>query len=201
MTKFIYKQNIYYTFSVKYSMQKISGSIMLALYVVIMIVATYFCGVAITHPKKYEHTINTVCAEFKISKPLFYALVNTESSFNPNAKSSAGAIGLTQVLPSTAEYICVKNNLDYSTFDLYNPHDNLYIGAMYLRYLLNKFDSTYTALAAYNAGETVVRTWLNDTRYSLDKISLITTPYTETNNYLEKIRDNEKIYINFYKIK
>ena len=182
-------------------MQKISALIIICSYIVILGFTMYFCSVSISYPKKYEAEINYVCAEFNISKPIFYALVNTESSFNPNALSSAGAIGLTQVLPSTAQYICVKNNLNYSQFDLYNPQDNLYIGAMYLRYLIDKFDTLYTALAAYNAGETTVRNWLNDTKYSYDKISLYNIPYKETNNYINKIKSAEKTYINFYKIK
>lgn len=162
--------------------------------------STYFCGISLMYPKKYELTINTICTKFEIPKSTFYALINTESSFNPNAVSSAGAIGLTQILPSTAQYICVKNNLDYSNFDLYNPTDNLYIGAMYLRYLFNRFENNYTALCAYNAGETIVRGWLDDQRYSYDKISLYNIPFKETNNYIKKIKNSEKIYINFYKI-
>ena len=160
----------------------------------------FYCGVVFTHPKKYENLIDEICAEFNINQSTFYALINTESSFNPQAKSSAGAIGLTQVLPSTAEYICIKNNLDYSQFDLYNTHDNLYIGAMYLRYLFNRFDNTYTALCAYNAGETIVRSWLKDQRYSYDSICLYNIPYKETSNYINKIKNSEKIYIKFYKI-
>lgn len=182
-------------------MQKIGASALVALYVIIIIATAYNCVVIFTHPKKYDNAIQSVCAEFDIDQSTFYALVNVESSFNPNAKSSAGAIGLTQLRPSTAEYICVKNNIDFSSIDLYNPQDNLYVGAMYLRYLLDKFDTTYTALAAYNAGETTVRAWLGDQRYSYDKISLYNIPYKETENYIKKIKNNEKIYRQFYKIK
>ena len=80
-------------------MQKIGGSILLVLYIGLILTTLYFCGVIFTHPKKYEPQINQICATFDIPKPLFYALINTESGFNPNSKSSAGAIGLTQVLP------------------------------------------------------------------------------------------------------
>ena len=71
---------------------------------------------------------------------------------------------------------------------------------MYLRYLFDKFDNTYTAICAYNAGETVVRAWLNDERYSYDKICLYNIPYSETRSYIEKIKANEKTYKSFYKI-
>lgn len=182
-------------------MQKISASILIVAYIVLIVVSISFCNISINYPKKYENEISAVCTEFDIPKYTMYALVNTESSFKPDAVSHAGAVGLTQILPSTAEYICVKNNLDYSTFDLFNPKDNLYLGAMYLRYLLNRFDSTYTAIAAYNAGETVVRSWLKDNRYSYDQIDLYNIPYKETRNYIKKIKNNEKTYIDFYHIK
>jgi len=181
-------------------MQKISAILILITYITLMITSIYFCNITINYPKKYENEIAKVCTEFNIPQHIMFSLINTESGFNPNAKSNAGAIGLTQILPSTAEYICVKNNLDYSNFNLYNPNDNLYLGAMYLRYLLNRFDSLYTSLAAYNAGETVVNSWLYDTRYSYDKIDLYNIPYKETNNYIKKIKNSQKIYINFYKI-
>lgn len=182
-------------------MQRIGASILIVLYIIILGTAFYNCSIVFKYPKKYDTQIANVCSQFDIPRSLFYALINTESSFRSNVTSHAGAIGLTQVLPSTAEYICVKNNLDYKQFDLYNPNDNIYIGAMYLRYLFNRFDSTYTAIAAYNAGETVVRSWLKDQRYSYDQIDLYNIPYKETANYVEKIKNSQQIYINFYKIK
>ena len=181
-------------------MQKIYAWILVVLYICIIFITITFCGISISYPKKYEKEIAFVCEQFDIPKSTFYSLINTESSFNPQAKSSAGAIGLTQLMPSTAQYICVKNNLDYYQFDLYNADDNLYIGAMYLQYLFNKFDNKYTALCAYNAGETIVRSWLQNQQYSQDGITLYNIPYKETNNYIKKIKNNEKIYKNFYKI-
>ena len=181
-------------------MQKVGAGILVGLYIAIVGFAIYFCNISINYPKKYESEIIEVCNQFDIPTHTMFALVNTESSFNPQAKSHAGAIGLTQILPSTAQYICVKNNLDYSNFDLYNPRDNLYIGAMYLRYLINRFNSLYTSLAAYNAGETIVSNWLKDTRYSYDQIDLYHIPYKETNNYIKKIKTSEKIYFNFYNL-
>ncbi len=179
-------------------MQKIGAYILTIIYITLVIVSIYNCYIGFSYPIKYKNTVTDVCSKFDIPKSLFYALIKTESNFNPNAKSSAGAIGLTQVLPTTAQYICVKNNLNYSSFDLYNPEDNLYIGAMYLDYLFNRFENKYTAICAYNAGETVVRNWLKDTRYSYDKISLYNIPYNETNNYINKIKNNQKVYIKFY---
>ena len=182
-------------------MQKFFAIFFVLIYTTFMGAIITCCAATFLYPLKYENEIKKVCAEFEISTHLFCALINTESGFNSNAKSSAGAIGLTQILPSTAQYICVKNNINFSNYDLYNPSDNLYLGAMYLHYLLNKFDNTYTALAAYNAGETTVRSWLSDKRYSLDKTSLYNIPYNETKSYIKIIKNSEKIYSLFYCIK
>lgn len=181
-------------------MQKVGASILIILYIATVVLAISFCNVVIKYPQKYQTQVEYVCKNFDIPEHTFYALINTESGFNPNAKSPAGAIGLTQILPSTAQYICIKNNMDFSSFDLYNPNDNLYLGAIYLKYLIDKFDNIYTSLASYNAGETVVRNWLKDTRYSKDELTLYNIPYKETNNYIKKIKNSEKIYKRFYKI-
>ncbi len=181
-------------------MQKLCASVFIFVYILIVICAIILSGISILYPIKYSNSVENVCAEFNIPQYTLYALINTESGFNPNAKSNAGAIGLTQILPSTAEYICVKNNIDYSSFDLYNPSDNICLGSMYLRYLFDRFDNRYTALCAYNAGETIVRSWLNDTRYSYDQTSLYNIPYKETANYINKIKKAEKVYIDFYNL-
>ena len=59
---------------------------------------------------------------------------------------------------------------------------------------MKKFDDKFTALAAYNAGETRVRSWLNSTEFSSDKKTLKTIPFEETRNYVEKIKENIKFY-------
>ena len=180
-------------------MQKFFAVFFVLIYTVFIAIVINCCAIIFLHPLKYENDIKKVCTKFEISVPLFCSLIDTESGFNPNAKSSAGAVGLTQILPSTAQYICTKNNLDFSNFDLYNPADNLYLGAMYLHYLLNKFDDTYTALAAYNAGMGNVEKWLYDSNYSIDGSKIKTTPYEETNRYITKINNNLKIYKFIYK--
>jgi soluble lytic murein transglycosylase-like protein len=78
---------------------------------------------------------------------LLAAVANVESTFNPDARSTAGAHGLFQILPSTAKEL----KLDIST-----PEKNVIAGARYLKILLNEFQSTDLMLAAYNAGPTAV---------------------------------------------
>ena len=92
---------------------------------------------------EYAATISQVATDEGVPASLLAALVWSESSFHPDAVSSAGARGLTQLMPATAAGLDV---------DIDNPTDNLRGGARYLRQMLDRFGSPELALAAYNAG-------------------------------------------------
>jgi soluble lytic murein transglycosylase-like protein len=98
---------------------------------------------------QYAPLIAKVAQEFQLEVPLLHAIVTVESGYNPQAKSPAGAIGLMQLIPETAERFGVKNITD--------PLENLRGGARYLRFLLSLFKNNLElVLAAYNAGENAV---------------------------------------------
>jgi soluble lytic murein transglycosylase-like protein len=108
----------------------------------------------------------TAAKEYGIPEGLFLKLVKQESGFNPNVKSSAGAIGLAQLMPGTAMYLKV------------NPHDpvsNLRGGAKYLKEQYDTFGDWKLALAAYNAGPGAVQKYGG------------VPPYKETQNYVARI--------------
>ncbi len=96
---------------------------------------------------EYASAINQVATDEGVPASLLGALVWSESSFHPDAESSAGARGLTQLMPTTAAGLGV--NID-------DPADNLRGGARYLRQMLDRFGSPELALAAYNAGPNAV---------------------------------------------
>ena len=87
--------------------------------------------------------IDATASSVGVDADLLARLVKQESNGNPSAKSSAGALGLTQLLPATAESLGVDPN---------NPDENLFGGALYLRQQLDRFNDTRKALAAYNWG-------------------------------------------------
>ena len=94
--------------------------------------------------------------------PLFIAaIINVESKFSPVATSRKGAIGLMQILPSTAEEIAKELNMDYLNVDeLYEPEKNIKIGFYYVSKLEKKFNGNITlALAAYNVGLAKATEW------------------------------------------
>lgn len=150
------------------------------------------CFYGYLFPIKYEAEIAAASERFGVEKSLVFSVVNVESGFNKTAISSKGAVGLMQLLPSTAEELAA--NLGMKDFDLQNPEDNITLGTYYLSILSKKFENSDAALCAYNAGPANVTRWLQDEEKSEDGKILKEIPFVETRNYLQKIQKNLKYY-------
>jgi soluble lytic murein transglycosylase len=136
-----------------------------------------------------------------VELPLVLAVVRQESAFRPDAVSRAGARGLMQLMPKTAEVVARSANLPYAQQRLTaDPAYNMKLGQAYLRDLLSEFEGSYIlALAAYNAGPKRARDWLKemgDPRTSaedaIDWVEMI--PFEETRNYVQRVLENLQVY-------
>ena len=152
------------------------------------------------YPLKYKEIVIENADLYGLDRALVFATIRVESSFNKNAKSSKGAIGLMQITLSTAEYIAKRLNI--IDFDLTDENINVMFGCYYLRYLIDKFSSIESAICAYNAGEGNVSKWLKDSDYSDDDRILLSfekplCEFISNNNQINCICDwfNEKIHI------
>ncbi len=176
----------------KTNSKKIVFAIILTL---IIVFSAFFCVFCYLFPKKYEKIIKTECDKYLIDYALIYAIINAESGFNQNAKSKKGAMGLMQIMPQTAMFIAESLGENFENDSLlFDPEVNIRYGVYYIDYLSKKFDSNEAIICSYNAGETVVRSWLSNSEYSTDKKTLKVIPYPETNNYLKKVLKNYKVY-------
>ena len=119
------------------------------------------------------------------------AVIGTESGFNPRAVSYKGAVGLMQLMPSTAEWVSEKLNVEYNYDALLDAEYNIMLGTYYLSYLLKSFDYEY-AIAAYNAGEGKVREWQSM------GIEVEDIPYKETKEYVKRVKQNVNSIKNSY---
>ena len=142
-------------------------------------------------PLKYKSEIVKYSKENNIEASFIASLIKTESRFNKNAVSNKGAVGLMQLLPSTAEWIYEKYyGTDFDEKMLYDPEMNIKIGTKFLAELFEKYDDKVMVLACYNAGEKVAKSWLKENK-SLEKTQI---EYKETQNYVSKVLSGEKIY-------
>ena len=113
------------------------------------------------YPLEYEQVVRGHARNYRLDPALLAAVIYQESKFRADVKSSSGAIGLMQLLPDTAKGIAVHTGgSKFVVHDLYDPELNVRYGSWYLRHLLDKYHDEKTALAAYNAGQQNVDTWL-----------------------------------------
>ena len=123
---------------------------------------------------------------------LVYAVMKAESNFKESAVSSAGAVGLMQLLPSTAQFIAEHSGIPFLPERLFDGEYNTRLGCAYLAYLLERFEEE-TALAAYNAGIGTVQGWLEDGATIPEGIE-----YAETRTYLERVQSAYEGYQRSY---
>jgi soluble lytic murein transglycosylase len=141
------------------------------------------------YPLRYSWIIRGHAVHYRLDAALLAAVIESESKFDPNARSSAGAVGLMQLTPRTAEGIAeYTGGHNFHLSDLTNPEINVRYGAWYLRHLLDKYHDERLALAAYNAGEKNVDRWLKshegiqfaETRAYVDRVERLKVIYRRT---------------------
>ncbi len=123
---------------------------------------------------------------------LLFALVREESAFEREIVSSAGAVGLAQLMPETAAD--EARRLRLSTYDLNDPADNVRMGAHHLGRLLGRLESVPQALMAYNAGLTRVRRWQRELSGLPDDLMVEAIPFDETRHYVRKVLVAAAVY-------
>lgn len=151
------------------------------------------------YPMAYQNEITLLGDKYRINSSLIASVANVESNFDEKAKSSKGAIGIMQLIPSTAEWLAKKLNIEYSEEKLLVAEYNLNLGSYYLAYLIDYFGDEKLAICAYNAGQGNVSSWLKNQEYSKDGKNLDKIPFKETKNYLNKVFKNYNYYKNRYK--
>lgn len=151
------------------------------------------------YPLKYERHIISHSKEYGLDPYLIMGIISAESQFEADAVSHKDALGLMQIKEETAKWCIEHFELDADVDDIYEPDTNILIGCAYIDYLIDMFEGhTDVAIAAYNAGQGNVKKWLDDNRYSDDGKQLKKIPFDETENYVKKVRNREKIYRDLY---
>ena len=155
----------------------------------------------IIYPIQNAEIVEEMSTQYGIPPSLIYAVIHTESKFDPLAHSSAEARGLMQITDDTYRWVCQRTGQDAQDPSiLYNPDENVRIGVTVLHLLQQRFSHIETVLAAYNAGQGKVSTWLQYSNYSKDGLTLQHIPYEETANYVHRVINTQKMYQTLYNI-
>jgi len=150
-------------------------------------------------PLSYAGIIRQQAAEKHLDPALVAAVIYTETKFD-SRPSVAGAEGLMQILPQTAEFLARRSGATtFRVSDLENPAVNITYGSYYLRYLLNEYGGNeVVALAAYNGGETNVNRWLDAARGAGKTFTVWRIPFPQTQAYVLKVMQAQRDYRKTY---
>ena len=152
----------------------------------------------IIFPLDYWPLIKKYSESYKFDPYLMTALIAQESTFTPDVRSSANAVGLMQLIPPTARRYASKLGIRYSSRILTQPETNVQLGMRYFKDLMDRFGGAHFALASYNAGERRIARWIAE-RPGFDQDEFIDDiPFPETQNYVKRILGTADDYRRLY---
>ena len=152
----------------------------------------------IIFPLDYWPLIKKYSDNYKFDPYLMTALIAQESTFTPDVRSSANAVGLMQLIPPTARRYATKLGIRYSSGILTQPETNIQLGMRYFKDLMDRFGGAHFALASYNAGENRIARWIAE-RPGFDQDEFIDDiPFPETQNYVKRILGTADDYRRLY---
>jgi soluble lytic murein transglycosylase len=147
------------------------------------------------YPRPYDDEVRRAAATTRLPPSLIYAIIRQESLYRADAASSAGALGLMQLLPSTAQATARQTGLPKpSRTSLLIPSTNVPLGSAYLRQLLDRAGGQLPlAIAGYNAGPGAVRRWLPPSPMETD-VWVENIPYNETRSYVQRVHWHSLVF-------
>ena len=152
------------------------------------------------YPLAYDGSIRASARRNHLDPALVAAVIYAESQFDPRAVSDQGAVGLMQVLPSTAQQIAHETGgVRFTSADLQDPTINIRYGTRYLRTVLDQFGGNeVAAVAAYNAGAGVVSQWVTQASAAGHPLRVADIPYPETRAYVHRVMHLKAAYRKAY---
>ena len=150
-------------------------------------------------PLQDSAVIRQQAVEKHLDPALIAAVIYAETKFEPRT-SSAGALGLMQILPATAEYLAkLSGGYKFTTSDLATPAINVAYGSYYLRYLLDHYHGDeLEAIAAYNAGLSNVDEWVAAAQAHGHQLEISGIPFPETRAYVQRVMSSQGAYRAIY---
>jgi soluble lytic murein transglycosylase len=173
---------------------------------ILLIILTVYCILQIPalekiiYPYPHRDIIEKYALQYGVDPLLVVAVIREESKFLPQSESHKGAIGLMQLMPSTAQSISVSiGDKAYSSDDLLDPEKNIKYGTWYLASLQKVFSKNTTlVIAAYNGGIGHVQEWIKTGQINTNNIRQQDIPFKETRDYVDRVLKSYQKYITLY---
>ncbi len=142
----------------------------------------------LAYPLGFWNIVKQASEKENIDPYIIVALIREESRFDPDALSPAGAVGLMQLMPFTAQRFkrALKIELTNDS-EIHDVKKNIFIGTHYFSLLIKEFEVLPLALASYNAGEHIIRRWLLNSKHKDMEEFIEDIPYQETRNYVKRV--------------
>jgi soluble lytic murein transglycosylase-like protein len=151
--------------------------------------------VEILYPLPYFDIVSREAGKNNIDAFLVCAVMRQESVFDPSVVSRAGAIGLMQLMPSTAQTVCKSLGEPYAADSLYRPGTNIRQGAYYIKHLIDQFGGNLVlAIASYNGGPNKASEWYTKNKRTTFDLFIEDIGFTETRGYVKKVLANYWTY-------
>ena len=162
----------------------------------LLIICILIGGLFLSYRRPYKDIVQSYSEQYGIDANLVYAVIKTESGYDPLAISKSGAKGLMQIMNRTGTWGAEECDIsDYANERLFEPSINIQIGTWYLARLFKQYEGNLQlVLAAYNAGTGNVAKWRSNTLYSSDGDVLHTIPFKETQKYIQKVNFHYEVY-------
>ena len=178
--------------------QKIAKEVIIAAIILILIFILRSIILKINYPQKYSEYVEKYAKEFEVDKELIYAMIKAESNFREEAVSNKEALGLMQILESTAYEVADELELEITKEEILNPETNIALGTKYISNLIKKYGNIELAVASYNAGIGNVDSWIDKGTIQKNGSDIENIPFKETNNYVRKVLRDYEIYKKLY---
>ncbi|WP_088187235.1 lytic transglycosylase domain-containing protein [Desulfosporosinus sp. FKA] len=155
----------------------------------------------ILYPYPNQKIVEKYAAEYGVDPLLVVAIIREESKFLPQSQSHKGAVGLMQLMPSTAQSIAESlGDKSYSNEDLIKPEKNIQYGTWYLASLEKVFaNNLVLVIAAYNGGRGHVQEWIESGQIDPNNVRQEEIPFKETRDYVGRVLKSYQKYIKLYR--
>ena len=178
-------------------------------YIIILLIAALLLALTAFHfrgrilcyfyPLDYRAQVEVIAEEYEIDPWLVFAIIRVESAFDARAESHAGACGLMQLMPSTAQWITKTAGFEIGEGDIWLPKTNIRLGCWYIDWLRDYYGGDMVAaVAAYNAGMSNVDAWLAEDLWDGTLSAIGHIPFAETQRYVRHVYESYDMYRKLY---